>query len=307
MDPRSGADDRVAGRRADGTLAVGREDVAAGVPDEQPVGEAQPGPQAMAPDAALAVVGGLGQGPGVGEELVPRPGAARPLGRWGLAPGLLEEVDVVVEQLVGVAAGQAHLLALAVPWPLPLLERAIEVPVASLPLAALSLRAAREIALVAGDASHLGVRERAHEEPKRLGNEQAVGVREHQDLARGPRDGGIQGAGLAAPGEGQHGDPVPGVPGGDLARPVARAVRGQQDLEPVPRIIQRQDVLESLTDAVSLVVSGDDQAHPRSALPGLPRPPHRAPSQQQEQWKDHERERDEPRRSPEEDLHQPCT
>ena len=85
-------------------------------------------------------------------------------------------------------------------------------------------------------------------------------------LAAEPRHGGIERGRLApSPVERPHGDAGGLVPAGAFDGPVGRSVRGHHDLEPVPRIVEREQVLGPVVDEEDPGAFGHDH-HARNRV-----------------------------------------
>jgi len=120
---------------------------------------------------------------------------------------------------------------------------------------------------------------------------------------------GVLGTDLSAPRELEH--DVGARLAGARRRVVAAAVAGDDDLEALARVVQRQRVLHLVRDHVALVVGGDDQRQRRRLgrrpCPGLsagatPRAPRQAREQRQKQRVAELRPDDQRHRRPEDDL-----
>ena len=100
---------------------------------------------------------------------------------------------------------------------------------------------------------------------ERIGRPGRVRVREGDDLAGRLAYGAILCRDLAAAWAVE--EPDARLACGDcldeLVRPVGRGVRGDDDLEAVGRVVEREEVLEATLDHRLLVVGGDDDADRR--------------------------------------------
>ena len=122
-------------------------------------------------------------------------------------------------------------------------------------------------AQAAADVGDLGVGEAGDELPERVGRPARVRVGEGDDLALGLAHGAILGGDLAAARAVEQ--PDARLAGGDgldeLVRAVARGVGGDDQLELLRRIVEREQVLEPPLDHALLVVGGDDHGDRRLA------------------------------------------
>ena len=137
---------------------------------------------------------------------------------------------------------------------------------------------------LAADTPDLTVGEVAHEHGQGVLLELAVGVREQDDVPPGLGQDLVQGAVLAPAGQVEDAQPRVGELPGDGRRPVRRSVRGDDDLEAIPRVVEAQAVQDLLADHVFFVVRGDDQRHARkaAALEARLRAAQRAQQEQQD-------------------------
>ena len=121
-------------------------------------------------------------------------------------------------------------------------------------LAALPLEAK-----LAADVADPRIGEAGHQAPERIGLPGRVGVGEGEHLAARPLDRGVERRHLATPRHLEH------QIGAGLRRPlegaVGRAVRDDDDLEPLARIVEGEGRADPARDARLLVVRGDDQRH----------------------------------------------
>ena len=114
---------------------------------------------------------------------------------------------------------------------------------------------------LAAGVADLRVGERGDEHAQRVGLPRAVGVREGDDLRARAGDRLVLGADLAAALELEH---VVGAGAAGLEHgPVGRAVAGDDDPQPLARVVERQRVRDLARDDGALVVGGDDQADRR--------------------------------------------
>src|SRR4051794_2406128 len=166
------------------------------------------------------------------------------------------------------------------------LELAIEVPIAALtavrPAApgsilpgrddalALSRRqhALVEIPLIAGDSADAWVRERCHQSPECGRLPHRVRIGERDDLARRRVDRGLERGGLADAGQVEDVDAWFVDRSREVDGPIGRAVRGDDDLETVDRIVQRQKIPQPILDRPRLVMSREDHADRRCDVAG---------------------------------------
>ena len=112
------------------------------------------------------------------------------------------------------------------------------------------------------DVGDIRVGEVGDELPKRVGCPGRVRVGEGEDLAAGLAHGPVLGGDLAA--ARVHDQPHAVSEALDqLVRAVGRGVGGDDDLELVGRIVEREQVLEPPLDHRLLVVGGDDHGHVR--------------------------------------------
>ena len=149
--------------------------------------------------------------------------------------------------------------------------------------------------------------EGADERASGAGLPQRVRVGERDDLAARVAHGGVLRADLAAAGQLQH------DVGAGLSRPFGRGVRaaiaGDDQLQQLARIVERERVLDLCADHRLLVVSGDDQRQ-GGERPGRRRPPSRSTRAGHKQARDHGKRdgvaelgpHDQRRGQPEEDL-----
>ena len=88
-------------------------------------------------------------------------------------------------------------------------------------------------------------------------------------------DGAILRGDLAAARAVEQADPRLALGDGldELVRAVARGVRGDDDLDPVSRVVEREEVVEPALDHRLLVVGGDDDADGRLGRRVLRDPP----------------------------------
>ena len=88
----------------------------------------------------------------------------------------------------------------------------------------------------------------------------------------------------------------------ELVRPVGRAVRGDDDLEALARVVEREQVLEPPRDDRLLVVRRDDERDRRLDLPPRDRPRAEPREQPHRRRVPRVRPRERPQRAPEERL-----
>ena len=135
------------------------------------------------------------------------------------------------------------------------------------PVGPLEVAAARvEEANLAADVADRRVGEGLDQMAEGVGRPVAVGVGEGEDLAAGALGGGVLGGDLAA--ARQVEDEVGAGRPGALDGGVGGAVGGDDQLEPLARVVEREGVGDLGGDHLLLVVGGDDQGDPRQLLPG---------------------------------------
>ena len=139
------------------------------------------------------------------------------------------------------------------------LEGGFVAPVGGLAAAGLTLRIFKD-QLAPGDPAHLGVGEVAHQAAHAAGGVDGVGVREHENVASRLGNGAIEGGSLAFTlGAVEHTDSVTGELPCNRDGRVGGAVRGDNDVEFLFRIVERQGVVKFLPDHLLFVVRGDDE------------------------------------------------
>ena len=79
----------------------------------------------------------------------------------------------------------------------------------------------------------------------RVRGEGRVGIGEHDDVAGREGDRRVEGVGLSDPLQVEDRDPLAGDGAGTLDRRVVGAVRGDDDLEPVGRVVEGGEVLQT--------------------------------------------------------------
>ena len=122
----------------------------------------------------------------------------------------------------------------------------------------------------AADVGDLGVGEVGDELAERVGRPGRVRVGEGEDLAGRLADGPVLGGDLAP--ARVHDQPDAGAePLDELVRPVVRRVRGDDELQLVRGVVEREQVLEPPLDHRLLVVGGDDHGHGRLDRPAATR------------------------------------
>ena len=176
----------------------------------------------------------------------------------------------------------------------------VEVPIAA--LAGLGRGSPlRRVDLVAGDAADGRIGERADQCPERVGCERRVRVGEHDYFAVGEGHRRVERIGLANPLEVEDRQPADRRLPGDRDRVVLGPVRGDDDLEPVGRVVDCRQVREPLADRGGLVPGSDDDGDGRfdRGRPDRPRPDRRPGEDQQR--RPHVRESDQQGRRPEEE------
>ena len=156
----------------------------------------------------------------------------------------------------------------------------------------------------AADVRDLGVGERANQLGERVRRPRRIGVGERQDLAvrlanRPVLRGDLAGARAAN-------QPYAGLAGHDrldqLVGAIVRRVRGDDDLEPVGRVVEGEQVFEPPLDHRLLVVGGDDHRHARRGrLPANGSAPD-AGGEGRRQWIRGVRPDERAERGPEDDL-----
>jgi hypothetical protein len=146
-------------------------------------------------------------------------------------------------------------------------EAGLELPDGHLvaPVEALLVRGTRTVeANLPAHVAHAGVAERLDQAPQRVGAPVAVRVREREHLAARALHRGIERRHLAAAGELQD------LVGAGLPRRLGRSVRGavrrDDHLQPVARVVERQRIVDLAANHVLLVVRGDDQRHRRQRV-----------------------------------------
>ena len=131
------------------------------------------------------------------------------------------------------------------------------------PVEALAVRAVGRLEHEpSADVGDVGVGEVGDELPERIGRPGRVRVGEGDDLAAGLAHGPVLGGDLAA----ARVDDQPHAVAealDELVRAVGRGVGGDDDLELVGRVVEREQVLEPALDHRLLVVGGDDHGHVR--------------------------------------------
>jgi hypothetical protein len=152
---------------------------------------------------------------------------------------------------------------------LPLADRHLVAPVGPLEVSPLGVGEAD----LAADVTDVGVGEGLDQVAQRVGRPEAVGVREGEELARGPLGGGVLGGDLAAPGQVEHEVGAGGT--GPFDRRVAGAVGGDDHLEQIARIVERERVGDLRRDHLLLVVGGNDQGDAGQSVQGGRRHPGR--------------------------------
>ena len=134
------------------------------------------------------------------------------------------------------------------------------------PVEALAVRAGRVLEPEpAADVGDLGVGEIGHEVPERIRCPRGVRVREGDHVAGRLADRAVLSGDLPAARAVEQADAR--LAGGDgldeLVRPVGRRVGGDDDLQAIRRVVERQQVVEPPLDHGLLVVGGDDDADRR--------------------------------------------
>ena len=132
-------------------------------------------------------------------------------------------------------------------------HRHLVAPVGALEVAALGVGEAD----LAADVADLGVGEGLDQVAQGVRRPEAVGVGEGDQLAGGALGRGVLGEQLAAPGKVE--DEVGARRPGALDGRVRGAVGGDDQLQPLPRVVERQRVGDLGRDHVLLVVGGDHQ------------------------------------------------
>ncbi len=164
------------------------------------------------------------------------------------AGGGERDVGVAADRVDGaVAGGDAGQRRLHLP------HRHLVAPVGALEVAAAGV----EEADLAADVADPRVGEGGDEPAQRVGRPDAVGVGEGEDLAVGRLGGGVEGGDLAA--RRQLEDEVGAGGAGALGRRVGGAVGGDDDLQALARVVERERVGDFGGDHLLLVVGGDDQ------------------------------------------------
>ena len=122
------------------------------------------------------------------------------------------------------------------------------------------------VAEVASDCADLRIREGRDQRPQRVGSEERIRIREDDDLARRALERGIERLILAVTREVQDLDARIGEGAGAIDRGIARSVRGDDDLDPVGRIVELAEVLELLANHGLLVMGREDDRQTGSRL-----------------------------------------
>ena len=157
---------------------------------------------------------------------------------------------------------------------------------------------------LAGDHAHLGVGVRPDDAAHRVGVPDGVGVAHADDLAGRLPGRPVERRHLAAARADQQLHTAVGVALDDLVGAVARRVGRDDDLHQLPRVVQRQRVVQLALDHRLLVVGGDQERHRRQDVrSGNGTRPH-AREQGDEQRVADVRPDDRPEAHPEHDLEQ---
>ena len=123
-----------------------------------------------------------------------------------------------------------------------------------------------------------GIGERRDERAHRVRREHLARVGEDQDVVDRARDAGIEGRRLAAR---RRRDDVDGVAEAreDAERIVGRSVGDDDDLPPIGRIVEREEILDARRQPMRFIAGRDDNRHsaigirsPQSAIRNSPRP-----------------------------------
>ena len=175
----------------------------------------------------------------------------------------VREAEVVAEAGVAVhVVGAPHRVDGAVPARDPGQSRLVfpqphlVAPVHALPARAAGIREPEP----AADVGDIRIGEAADERAEGVGLPEGVGVREGDDLALRPGHRGVLRGHLALPGPGEqaHTRVLPGDRLDGRVGPVRRAVGGDDDLDALGRVVEREQVLQATCDHALLVVRGDD-------------------------------------------------
>jgi len=108
--------------------------------------------------------------------------------------------------------------------------------------------------------------EGADELAQRIRRPRRVGVGEGDDLARSLADGAVLCCDLAAALAGEEAHATLAEGAHEVVRAIGRGVGGDDDFQPLARVVERQQVLEPPLDDRLLIVSGDDHADRRLDL-----------------------------------------
>ena len=119
----------------------------------------------------------------------------------------------------------------------------------------------------AGDAADRVITKRRDERPQRVGSEYLTRVSEDENRMRRARDASVERQRLAAE---RHGDDVdlPAEDGQRLERPIGRSVGDDDDLTPIRRVVEREQVLDASRQPERFVSGGEDNRHAGQAVLG---------------------------------------
>jgi hypothetical protein len=147
------------------------------------------------------------------------------------------------------------------------LEPRVVAPIEVLAPAARLAAGLDPIARVPGRTAYSRIGEVPHEGAKRAALDHRVRVGEDHDLTAGLGDRVGEGGQLPAPRQSEEPDAGLGVPLDDRLRSVGRTVRRDDNLEPLPRVVSLQRVVDALLDACLLVIRRDDKTDRRRDRP----------------------------------------